>query len=162
MRTAGEIARRFPRAVIAFANAGNCFPGSEHVEHTKKAELLKAICVDPARYIEASETIYNTVTECRAIRDALSNAGIRPREMTIVTEESHSRGAMYIWEHEFPGVKFSLVHVPFQYAYQPDHPITLQTGPWMWISANVLRQIALRTLGVDAIAKVVHHAKVRS
>lgn len=162
MRTAVELANRFPRAQIAFANAGNCFPGSEHVERVKKAELLKKLGMKPVRYLEASEPIYSTVTECGVIRDALVKARVRPREITLVVEESHSRGAMYIWQHEFPDVRFSLVHIPFEYAYQPDHPISLQTGPWMWILANVLRQTALRTLGVDVIMKVVHHAKVRS
>lgn len=160
-RKAAEIAQRFPNALIAFANASNCFSGSEHVEHEKKVALLKELGVDTAKVIESPIAIYNTVTEAWAIRDALREAEVQPMEITIVTEESHSRSAMYIWKTVFPNARFSLVHVPFEYAYQPDHPITFQTRPWLWILANILRHTALRVFGVKLVGKIVHHAKVR-
>jgi len=155
------LAGEFPRSVIAFGNAAICFPGSEHVEHREKIEILAQSGFPFQRVVEAF-AIYNTVTEARAIKKELESAKVPTREITIIAGEAHSRSVMYIYRKVFPDTKLSLVHVPFKKEHQPNHTVTLQTGPWLWIAANIARQLALWVLGLERVGAITHHTKIRS
>lgn len=153
------LARRFGDAKIAFGNATICFPGSEDVERREKMRLIERRDISAERIIDMP--IVNSVTEATRLRDVFEKLGLEPREITIVAAEAHSRSVMYIFRRVFPGVRLSLVHVPFETEYQPDHTVTLQTRPWLWIAANIARHLALVTLGLERVGRVTHHTEVR-
>lgn len=155
------LAQKYPQAMIAFGNAAICFPGSEVVESREKRRLLSEAGIPLERLVEAP-AIYNSVTEAREIKAELARNGIATQEIAIVAAEAHSRSVMYIYRRVFPHTLLSLVLVPFEVEYQKDHTVTLQTGPWYWIVANVLRQTALMFLGLDIVGGITHHTKVRS
>lgn len=160
LREAIRLADIFPRAVIAFGNAAICFDKSEIAEHKFKMAIIETEHFPQMRLVVAPR-IYNTVTEAKEIKKELERSGIRAREIAIVAAEAHSRAVMYIYRRIFPDTRMALVYIPFETEYQPDHTVTLQTGPWFWIVANILRQIALRVLGLERVGKVTHYTRIR-
>lgn len=152
--------RKYPNAQLVAGNADICFPGSDAFENREKRRILAGAGIAPDRIL--THVINNTVTEGLGTNAALANADIACREVLIIAAEAHSRSVMYIFRRTLPAARLSLMLVPFRVEYQPDHTVTLQTGPWYWIAANVARQIALWTLGLTRVGRVRHHTRIRS
>lgn len=149
-----QYANRFPRAVVAFATCTHCFTGSEYVELGEKKKIIHEQSFPWSRVVVGAP-VQNTVTELRAIKTALTKRGVEPKEILLVVEAFHSRSARYITEKIFPGVEISLVYSNTT-GCQPDHPFSIQRHQWKYILVNVLRQIALRILGIEWMSTIVH------
>ena len=150
-------ATQFPSAVVAFGNPSHCFPGSEIAEEREKMQLLQTLGLPEERIISGGP-IQNTVTELRAVAAALKQRGIQPLEVLLVIESLHSRGGLYIAQRVFPGARISLKY-SHATVWQPDHPFFFQQSRRNWFMANILRQVALRILGIDQAAKVKHRPR---
>ncbi len=147
---------QFKDATVAYANSSHCFPGSEEVIAQEKWEYLSAIPwgYHPKETIDAGG-IVNSVTEAFAVRDALEEKGIQPKEILVITGKQHSRSALYIWRKVFPLAEISLVYFR-GLEWHPTHMFPSQRGGWVWAKANILRQAALRIMGLKWVAKQQH------
>src|SRR3989344_2980785 len=146
LKTAIEYVKRFPSALLVFANSSHCFLGSEKTEERFKLEMTYQAEI-PRSSVISCGPIINTVTEAEAICRTLQRLEKQPKNILIITGTMHSRGARYIWskmlKKYFPGAKLSVAVIPFEYEYQNDHPLVFQRGPIRWIFANIGRQLAL-------------------
>jgi len=152
-----EYWKKFPLAIIAFANSSHCFPGSDTVEEKLKYQLIDKARI-PRSFVFSCGSAMNTVTEAEAICRGLQLAEFYPKNLLIVTGLLHSRGARFVWERTAPryfkGVRIHIAVISLEYEYQKDHPLMFQRGLGRWIFANIARQAALRILGLQFVRKV--------
>jgi len=151
---ATEALARYPEAVMVCGNSSHSYPGSEVKASLSKSRLLKEWTIPMDRVFDAGG-IVNSVTEAFAIRTTLHKNGIAPKEILVITGPQHSRSALYIWQRVFPGVRISLQHFVGP-EWQPGHIFPSQRSGWVWARANVLRQVALRIMGLKWVAKRQH------
>jgi hypothetical protein len=152
LQEAIRLKRHIPGALLAFANISFLFTGSEIVEKKLKEELLRKNSV--LNYVSASPAGVNSITEARVIKESLP---FRPDRILVIAGEMHSRSVRYIWRKVFPGTDIVIHTIPHRYEYRSGHGVWWQRhGPWVWLLANVLRQLLIRVRGLDAVAKM-HH-----
>lgn len=147
----------FPHALIAYAHTKHCFAGAEKVIALQKAAILDngpIMPVPPERVVDAGGII-NSVTEAWAVRDALYRRNVEPREILLVVGHQHSRSALYIWREVFPTTRISLIYSDGS-EWQSDHVFPDQRSGWAWALANIKRQVALRIMGLEWVAKRKH------
>jgi uncharacterized SAM-binding protein YcdF (DUF218 family) len=157
LKSAMEYWKKFPSALLVFANTSHSFPGSEKTEEKFKFEIIEQAKI-PRSSVISCEPIVNTVTEAETICRTLQQIEKPPKNILLVTGLLHSRGASYIWRKTlkkyFPEAKFAIAAIPPEFEYQKGHPLFFQRGPILWIIGNLLRQIALRCFGLTLTGKL--------
>lgn len=155
LREAIGFAQKFPHAVIAFAACAHCYPGSEYDEARLKGDVLAQEHFSLERAILARGSVRNSVEELRNIKATLDARGVRPKEILFVAERLHARSVLYIARHLFPGTTLSLSLLDTT-ACQSDAPFVIQRNEWFFLLINVLREAALRTMGLEWVSKKTH------
>lgn len=147
--------KNFRDALTAFANASYCFPDAAKVEHSLKMALLRAHNVSPDRILIA-DGIVNSVQEAWAVRKVIREKGIEVKSLLLITGQMHTPSARFIWKRVLPEVNIFILCIPWIYEVQKDHPVIVQRSAWKWLCMNIIRWLALLTVGPTAISKI-HH-----
>ena len=165
-------AREFPQSVIVFGNCLHSFGDSpseerrsELVERSAKNQLLLNEGIPEERIIIGGG-IRSTVQEIRVVAEALRERAIKPEEILLLCEKTHSRSVLWIAERifpeAFPGVKISLKYTRTT-GCQSNSIFPLQRSRWKWLAANVARQSLLTvayfffgTKGMEMVGNVKH------
>jgi hypothetical protein len=134
----------FRGAPLAFGNCSYIFPGSEGVESELKREVFPEL--SSMNVLEV--TIQNSVDEAENICQITKEKGIKPRCILLVTGELHSRSARFIWQKVFPGATVLVNCIGYHDEVESDSPVPVLRSVPRWIFANIVRHLALLTVGL--------------
>ena len=152
LETAAALANEY-RAPVAWASSNYFFTGCKEAEDSLKQNVLaKAGHLRPP--IVAGTGISNSVTEAREIRRALEDAGIQFKDILVVLDWPHARSARIIWENVFHDATVHFWSVDAE--WDETHAAKLQRSNLLWLTACLLRHMALRTKGIEWVAKIQH------
>ncbi|HRH22689.1 MAG TPA: hypothetical protein PLB51_01705 [Candidatus Paceibacterota bacterium] len=142
---ATEYQRMYPKAFVVMSPCAYMFPGSANREWEYRKAIFETCQADIVR----ARVMNNSVEEVMAIVEVIKDRGIKNPHVLVVTGEMHMRAVKFIWKKIMPEARVSIKSVPYWYEYQPEHFGKRQRSAGMWVYASVVRQIILRTLGVD-------------
>ncbi len=154
LAAAALIARRF-KASIVWASANFFWDGCKEDEDRIKKEFLKKIGHEELLIV--AEGINNSITEARNIRAAVIGKKIPHRQIVVVCDWPHARGAWIIWEKTFPESEIFIRSVESE--KNANHLIRLARSDFGWLLACLLRHAALIIFGLDRVAKLQHPIK---
>lgn len=155
--TAIAVRKCFPKALMVFGNFCHpCFPGSEVVESRLKHDLLVQNKVPLDAFLDVGPITTNTVTEAEGIKDALNTKGIDPKEIVLITGQTHARYAVLVWKETFPLAKIALAVTPYYGEYQLDQMIILQRRKYVVFLVRVVQYIIARCIGIGFFRKIQH------
>lgn len=154
LREAFQIAFRY-RAQIAWANSNYFWPGCQDEENQLKLEEADSVALTIGP-ITVNEGITNTITEAQKIREAVIKTGIELQSKTIVVvaDWPHAKSALKIWKKVFP--ESTIIMVSIDGRWNESHPAYWQCSELRWLAINIVRHLALKTLGMEKVASFQH------
>lgn len=151
-RRACEIAKTHPESVVVASPCKYLFPGADREERTLRGKITCDYEVSPFW----ADSMLNSVDEGLKILQLVLSRGMRAKHTVIVTGQSHSRFVRWLYGSLLPGCRITVICVPFEVEYQPDHSAKMQRTAWRWLIATIQRHVAFAILG-RRIAKI-HHS----
>ena len=154
---ATEWLARCPDAILVYANSSHSHAGSDVAAAEEKAQLLLDWKVVSAGQEIDAGGIENSVAEAEAVKKALLEDRMTPKEILVITGPLHSRSARFIWGKIFPGVRISLVHFPVS-EWQRGNQFWFMRERWRWTLAAILRHTVVRipVVGLYLASKAKH------
>ena len=144
-------------AQIVFTSSNYFWPGCKKQENKIKLEMI-AETVGPTL---ASQTLIarngatNTVTEAKAIRGTLVDAGFNLHTRIIVIADwRHARSTRWVWRRVFPESEIIVRSVDGQ--WNENHPALFQRSNERWTLINLIRHVGLIFCSDDIVGRFRH------
>lgn len=155
-----ELAHQYPKAMIAFATADNCFAGSGSRELVHRWHLMSSRGISEMRVCYGGR-INNSIEEAELIRAKLIGYETPPQHILLVSGAMHSRRVRLIWKRTFPDVDIRVVTIDRWAECQADHPLRVSRSHWRFFLMNVAHYLILRLPSGFAFSRRLIHRQAK-
>ncbi|MEK7499930.1 MAG: ElyC/SanA/YdcF family protein, partial [Patescibacteria group bacterium] len=139
-----DLWRIHPTAYIVFTNAMHCFSDSAIKESNMKWFHLGFEAVPDENILEAEQFARNSIEEAQNIKHSLTDAGLDPKRILVISGEIHSRRARLIWKRLFPKSEVRVYCIHYRHECQADHPLKISRSYWQQLLVSIAHYTVLR------------------